>query len=303
MQDIRRNSHIKMLWSDRIFMAFIYTLLTLSLVLVLYPLIFIVSCSFSDPTNVLSGKVVFLPVDFSLYSYEQVFKYQMVMTGYRNSLIYTVLGTTISLSLTIMAAYPLAHRGFYGRRLFTAYFLFTMIFSGGLIPTYLQVKSVGMLGSMWAVIVPNAVAIWLVIIARTFFEQSIPTELYEAADLDGASDFGFLIRIVLPLSGPIIAVVALNYAVWLWNGYFDALIYLADRSQYPLQLVLRDILILNNNIDLQSVADIESAARKQGLAVVLKYSLIVVGSVPLLIVYPFVQKYFVKGMLVGAVKG
>ena len=171
-----------------------------------------------------------------------------------------------------------------------------------LIPTYLLLKDIGMINTRWAIIVPNAIAVWLIIIARTFFQQNVPEELYEAAEIDGCDDFRFLLKMVLPLSGPIMAVIALNYAVWLWNGYYDALIYLQDQHKYPLQIILRDILILNR-VDINTVSDLESALRKQGLAVVLKYSLIVIASAPLLAVYPFLQKYFVKGILIGSVKG
>ncbi len=272
------------------------------MLLVIYPIVFIVSASFSEPTNVLTGKVWLFPVDFSLFSYQAVFKNKQILNGYFNSTIYTVLGTLISVSFTIMAAFPLSRNGFYGKNIFMGIFLFTMLFSGGLIPTYLVLKNIGMINTRWAIVLPNAIAVWLVIIARTFFKQNVPEELYEAAEIDGCDDFRFLVRMVLPLSGPIIAVIALNYAVWIWNGYYDALIYLTDQKKYPLQIILRDILILNR-VDINMVSDIESQMRKQGLSVVLKYSIIVVASAPLLIIYPFLQKYFVKGILIGSVKG
>ncbi len=293
---------IRLTVPDRIFMFCVYFFLILSMLLVVYPLIFIVSASLSEPSNVLTGKVWLFPVDFSLFSYQAVFKNKQILSGYFNSAWYTLVGTAVSVSLTIMAAFPLSRKGFYGKNIFMGLFLFTMLFSGGLIPTYLLLKNIGMINTRWAIVIPNAIAVWLVIIARTFFQQNVPEELYEAAEIDGCDDFRFLIKMVLPLSGPIVAVIALNYAVWLWNGYYDALIYLTDQKKYPLQIILRDILILNR-VDINTVSDLESSMRKQGLAVVLKYSLIVVASAPLLVVYPFLQKYFVKGILIGSVKG
>lgn len=293
---------IRLSLTDRLFMGGVYLILTLSLLIVIYPLVFILSASFSDPVNVLTGKVWLFPVDFSLFSYSAVFKNKQILGGYMNSAIYTISGTAVSVVLTIMAAFPLSRKGFYGRSIFMAIFLFTMLFSGGLIPTYLLLKQLAMTNTRWAIIIPNAIAVWLVIISKTFFEQNVPEELYEAAEIDGCDDFRFLLRMVVPLAGPILAVVALNYAVWIWNGYYDALIYLTDQRKYPLQIILRDILILNR-VDISQVQDVESMMRKQGLSVVLKYSLIVVASAPLLIVYPFLQKYFVKGILIGSVKG
>jgi len=295
-------SRIKASLSDRLFMMFVYMMLVMSILLVIYPLIFVLSASFSSPTAVLTGRVWFLPVEPTLFSFETAFKFKGITSGYMNSLIYMSAGTAVATVLTTLAAFPLSRRDFYGRNAFTAIFLFTMIFSGGMIPTYIQIKDLGLLNTKWAIILPNAVAIWLVIISRTFFQQSIPEDIYEAAELDGCSDFGFLFRVVLPLSAPIIAVVALNYAVWLWNSYFDALLYFTNRNLFPLQLVMRDILIMSE-IDVSNIASIESAIRKQGLSTVLKYALIVMSAAPLLIAYPFVQQYFVHGMLVGAVKG
>jgi ABC-type glycerol-3-phosphate transport system permease component len=297
-----RGAHIKTLWPDRVFMSAVYAFLIISVSVVIYPLVFVVSASFSSTSAVLTGRVWLLPVEPTLFSFETAFKFKDIWTGYINSLVYMIVGTAVATVMTTLAAFPLSRRDFYGRKIFTAVFLFTMIFSGGIIPTYIQMKLYGLLNTRWAIILPNAVAIWLVIISRTFFQQNIPEELYEAAELDGSSDFGFLFKVVLPLSGPIIAVVALNYAVWLWNSYFDALLYFTDRGLFPLQLVMRDILILSE-IDVSNIASIESAIRKQGLATVLKYAMIVMSSAPLLIAYPFVQKFFVRGMLVGAVKG
>ena len=286
---------------DKLFNILVYFILGFSFLVVLYPLLYIVSSSFSSPDAVLTGKVWLWPVNPSLTSYTTVFRNRQIIVGYMNSFFYAGVGSFIATSLTLMAAYPLACKHFYGRRVFMGIFLFTMLFSGGLIPTYILLRNLSMINSRLAIIIPNAVAIWLVIITRTFIEN-IPGELYEAAAIDGCGDFHYFIRMIIPLSASIIAVVALNYAVTLWNGYYDALIYLSDQRKYPLQIILRDILILNR-VDINSLADIQQAAQRQGLAVSLKYSLIVVASAPLLIAYPFLQKYFVKGVMVGSVKG
>ena len=298
----QRGTRIRSSVSDRVFMAFVHVLLVLSVLVVIYPLVYVLSASFSSPAAVLTGRVWFLPVEPTLFSFETAFKFKGITSGYVNSLVYMLGGTIVATILTTLASFPLSRRDFYGRGAFTAIFLFTMIFSGGMIPTYIQIKDYGLLNTRWAIILPNAVAIWLVIISRTYFQQNIPEELYEASELDGCSDIGFMLRVVLPLSAPILAVVALNYAVWLWNSYFDALLYFTDRDLFPLQLVMRDIMIMSE-IDVSNIASIESAIRKQGLSTVLKYALIVMSAAPLLIAYPFVQKYFVRGMLVGAVKG
>lgn len=292
---------IQQSYVDVIFNVLITLILLVSMLLVLYPLIYIISASFSSPSAVLTGKVWLWPVEPSLYSYQTVFKNKQIVTGYMNSAIYASTGTMVSTMLTLMAAYPLSCKFFYGRKVFMGIFLFTMLFSGGLIPTYILLRDLGMTNTRLAIILPNAIAVWLVIITRTFFE-GIPTELYEAASIDGCSDFYYFLRILIPLSTPIIAVVALNYAVSLWNGYYDALIYLSDQKKYPLQIILRDILILNR-FDINSLSDIQAAAQRQGLAVSLKYPLIVVASAPLLMIYPFIQKYFVKGVMIGSVKG
>ena len=297
----RTGRNIKQSPVDRFFNVLILFILGFAFIAVLYPLVYIISSSFSSPDAVLTGKVWLWPVNPSLFSYATVFKNRQIIVGYGNSFFYAGAGAIIATALTLMAAYPLSCKYFYGRRVFMGIFLFTMLFSGGLIPTYILLRDLNMLNSRLAIIIPNAVAIWLVIIARTFIEN-IPGELYEAASIDGCGDFYYFIRMIIPLSTPIIAVVALNYAVNLWNGYYDALIYLSDQRKYPLQIILRDILILNR-IDINSLSDIQQAAQRQGLAVSLKYALIVVASAPLLMIYPFVQKYFVKGVMVGSVKG
>ncbi|ALS26511.1 sugar ABC transporter permease [Paenibacillus sp. 32O-W] len=285
---------------DRLFLIGVYTLLITVLAAVLYPLLFIVSSSLSSPLAVSSGRVWLFPVDFSLAGYRAVFGNSQVLTGYANSLFYAVFGTLISVTMTVALAYPLSRRTFFGRNLVMVFMTFTMLFSGGLIPTYLVVKELGMIDTRWALLIPQAVTVWQVIIARTFFQTSIPEELAEASEIDGCSDLWFMWSVVLPLSKPIVAVLVLMYAVGQWNAYFDALIYLKSQSLQPLQLVLRNILILNTSTGNMEASEM---VQRQQLADLMKYSLIVVASLPVLVIYPFVQRYFVQGMLIGSVKG
>ena len=289
---------------DRIFTFFNYLILTTLLVVVLYPLIYITSASFSDSVAVSSGRVWLWPVEPSLAGYEAIFKNRLLVSGFANSLFYTTAGTAINVVMTILAAYPLSRADLPGRAWLTFLFFFTTLFSGGLIPIYLVMRDLGLLNTRWAMLLPGALGIWNLLIMRTYFRMSIPPELYEAAQLDGANDFTYLARIVLPLSGPIIAVVALFYAIGHWNAFFSALIYLTDKSLWPLQLVLRDILV-QNQVDPSMLAglDARELARRQELRLLLKYSLIVVATLPLMLVYPFVQKHFVRGIMLGSIKG
>jgi putative aldouronate transport system permease protein len=295
-------SRVRQSTGDRVFDAVNYTFLLLCGLGVLYPLLYIVSASFSSPQAVVGGKVVLWPVQPSLLSYRAVFKYSAVLTGYLNSLIYAASGTVFGVLVTFLAAYPLARRGLYGRNLIMGLFVFTMLFSGGLIPTYLTVRRLGLVNTRLAMVVPGAVSVWNIIIMRTFFQSSIPQELFDAAEIDGASELRTMFTIVMPLSGAIFAVVVLNFAVWLWNSYFTALIYLRDASLQPLQIILRQILILNQ-MDSSMVRDVAIFVERQSLADVLRFSLIVVASAPLLMAYPFVQKYFIRGIMIGAIKG
>lgn len=297
-----KNVSIRESNGDRIFLVLIYAFLTLVLVVVLLPLLYIVSSSFSSPQAVVSGKVWLIPIDFTLAGYEAVFNNPQVGTGFLNSLFYTVVGTIINVALTVMLAYPLSRGTFYGRNFFMVLLVITMMFEGGLIPYYLVVKELHLLDTRWAMILPGALAVFQVIIARTFFQTTIPTELSEAADLDGCSDIRFILHVVLPLSKPILAVMMLMYAVGHWNAYFDALIFLRTPDLFPLQIVLRNILILNT-VDASMMANANQMLAQQGLKDLLKYSLIVVASGPVLIIYPFVQKYFVKGVMIGSLKG
>ncbi len=294
---------IGMTRNDKIFTAINYIFASLCLVLVAYPILYIVSASFSSPQAVMSGRVWLLPVEPGLQGYEAVFKDSRILTGYANSIFYAIFGTFINVSLTIMAGYPLSRKNFYGRSVIMILFTFTMLFSGGLIPTYLVVRQLGMLDTRWAMMIPNAMGVWNVIIARTFFKTTIPEELYEAAELDGCSDIKVFTKIVIPLSGAVIAVLSLFYAVGHWNSFMNALIYLRTPNLFPLQIILRQILILNQISAEMLGSDVEIAMRAQGLQDLVKYALIVVASAPLLILYPFIQKYFVKGIMIGSIKG
>ncbi|MDQ0920956.1 carbohydrate ABC transporter permease [Paenibacillus sp. V4I5] len=285
---------------DKLFLISIYVILSLLLVIVLYPLIYIFSSSFSSPSAVTSGRVWLWPVEFSIKGYATLIENPKIVTGYANSLFYTAAGTIISVMLTIMIAYPLSRKTLFGRNLLMMLITFTLLFSGGLIPTYLVVKQMGLIDTRWALLIPNAIWVWQVIIARTFFQSSIPDELIDSSEIDGCSDLRFMWSVVVPLSKPIIAVLFLMYAVGQWNSYFDALIYLKTANLFPLQLILRSIIILNNS---SNATDALKQVERQQLAELLKYSLIVVATLPVLVIYPFVQRYFVQGMLVGSVKG
>lgn len=269
----------------------------------MYPLYFVLIASFSSPERVLNGEMWILPVDITMDGYKRIFKVSSIWLGYKNSIIYTTIGTTVNIIFTLLAGYALSRKDLFGRNAIMLFLVITMFFSGGLIPTYLVVKSLGLLNTMWALILPKAVGLFNVIIAKTFFQQSIPAELLEQAKLDGCSDFTFFVKIVVPLSKAIIAVLGLFYAVGYWNSFFDALIYIADENKYPLQLVLRNILVVQNELASKFISDVESAAVQRRIAELLKYGVIVVASVPLLIAYPFVQRYFVKGVMIGSIKG
>ena len=287
---------------DRTFEMVNNALLAVALVTVGYPLIYIVSASFSSTQAVVGGRVWLWPVEFSLLGYRTIFEYRAVWAGYANTVFYTVFGTAINVVLTIMAAYPLSRRDLQGRNLFMFMITFTMIFSGGLIPTYLLVRGLGMLNTRWVMMIPNAIAAWNVIITRTYYQSTIPDELHEAAQLDGCSDVRFLMSVVVPLSGAITAVNALFYAVAHWNAFFNAFIYLSKDELYPLQIILREVLI-QNDFDNEAFTDVSDQETREGLRELLKFSLIIVASVPVLCIYPFVQKYFVRGVMIGSIKG
>jgi putative aldouronate transport system permease protein len=304
LEKLKKINRVKKIKSkeDKIFDVVNFIFLSLICLSVLYPLYFVVIASISNPDLVYNGQVWFIPKGITFEGYKRIFSDPKIWLGYKNTIIYTVLGTTIQVSLTLMAAYALSRKDLYGKSFFMIMILFTMFFSGGLIPTYLVVKQLGMLNTIWAMIIPKAIAVWNLIVARSFFESSIPNELLEAAKVDGCSNTKFFLKIVLPLSKPIIAVMVLFYAVGQWNSYFDALIYLNDESLYPLQLILRNILI-ENQLSVKMLSDLDNLAAQQQIGEIIKYGVIIVAALPLLIVYPFVQKYFVKGVLIGGVKG
>lgn len=287
---------------DKAFLFVVILVLTLFFITVLYPCIFVVSASFSSGTAVQSGRVVLFPVDPTLEGYKTVLNTPTVWVGYRNSIFYTVVGTLINLALTMTAAYCLSRKDLPGCNFIMLAFTFTMFFSGGIIPMYIQVRNLKLLNTMWSLLLPGAISVYNLIVARTFIVSSIPGELLEASQIDGCSDVRYYLSIVLPLSGAIIAVEALFYAVGHWNAYFNAMIYLSKRSLYPLTLYLREILMASN-IDPSTVTDPELQARLIDMVGIIKYALIVVAVVPVLLFYPFVQKYFVKGVMIGSVKG
>lgn len=278
-----------------------YSILFLVLLIVLYPLYFIVIASFSDPNAVYTGRVLFTPKDITFEGYQQILKDKLVWTGYINTFVYTLTGTIISVVVTIAGAFALSRPNLPGSGIMMRLIVFTMFFSGGLIPSYMLVQKLHMNNTIWALILPVAIYPWNFIVARTFFKNSVAEELYESACIDGCSDFNLFFRIALPLSGAIIAVMVLYYAVGLWNSYFPAMIYLKDESKYPLQLVLRNMLI-KNNMSSQIMAS-EALIKQQRIADLMKYGVIIVSSLPVLIMYPFVEKYFAKGVMLGAVKG
>ncbi len=287
---------------DLIFNIINYTLLGLALIIFLYPLIFIVSSSFSSVDAVVTGRVRLLPVEFSLDGYKAVFQSSKIWTGYLNSFLYMTVGTAINIFVTLLAAYPLSRKDLKGRNVIMMFFTFTMIFNGGIVPTYLVVSKLDILDSIWAMVLPGAMSVYFMIIAKTFFQETIPVELQEAAQMEGCSTPKLIWHVILPLSRAIIAVLVLFYAISHWNSYFDALMYLNTEDKQPLQIVLREILIRNQQ-NASMMKDAVLLEKSEGLKQLLKYALIVVSSLPVLCIYPFVQKYFVKGVMIGSVKG
>jgi ABC-type glycerol-3-phosphate transport system permease component len=271
---------------------------------VLYPLIYVISASLSETSAVTSGEVWLFPIGFSTNAYTAVFESPLLFRSILNSLFYAGMVIAIGTFATMAGGYALSRRDLPGRNLLTFAFMITMLFSGGMIPTYLVVRDLGLLNTVWSMILPGAVSVWQLIISRAFFSQTIPHELLESAKMDGASDFTFFFKVVLPLSVPVIAVNMLLYGVTTWNAYFNGLIYLTDEELYPLQLAMRNILV-QNTFDPAKMAGVDPTkiAEMQAIAGKLKYALIVIASIPPLLAYPFVQKHFVKGMMIGSVKG
>lgn len=288
--------------SNKIFDVVNHLILFFLMMIVLYPLYFIVIASFSAPDAVSRGEVLLLPKGFNIKGYQQIFKYKDIWTGYGNSILYTVVGTTVNIIATIPAAFAFARKELVGKKLLMLLFAFTMFFGGGLIPTYLLIQNLHIDNTMWALVLPGAVGVYNLIVARTFFEQSIPEELYEASVMDGSDHFKYFFHVVLPISKPILAVMILIYAVGHWNAYFNALIYLVDRNKFPLQVILREILIQQQTVT-GGASNMQAMELQRQLAEMIKYGVIVVSSLPVLCLYPFIQKHFVKGMMIGAVKG
>ena len=296
-----RSTSIRLSRTDRSFYIVNTVFLVFAFLVVLLPLMNVVAHSLSSPEAVARGRVWLFPVEVTGFAYEQIMESRQIITGHYNSLIYASVGTALNVVLTVMAAYPLSRKGFFGRNAITFFFAFTMFFNGGMIPRYLIVKSLGLIDSRWAMILPEAVIIWFVIIARTFFQNTIPDDLYDAAEIDGASDLRIMFRVVIPLSGPIVAVLCLFYAVGHWNRYFDALIFLKSEDLWNLQLVLRNV--MHSAAATLDQGNIGAALRAQERIEVIKYAVIVFAALPVMILYPFVQRYFVKGVMIGSIKG
>lgn len=303
-RNIHKTIKIKEQGSDLVFTIVNYILISIVFLIVAYPLLYVISASFSSSTAIIQGRVKILPVDFTFEGYKAVFAYKAVISGYLNSIFYMVVGTVLNVACTIMIAYPLSRKDLRGRGIVVGMLIFTMMFNAGMIPNYLLNKSLHLIDTRWVMILPKALNVWNVMITVAFFKNTLPEELLEASKIDGCDDFTYIRKVVIPLSKAILAVITLYYAVDHWNSYFDAMLYVRKISLRPLQLVLRDILVENKvSMDMLGSIDPEQLAVKENLATLLKYSLIIVSSAPLMVMYPFVQKHFVKGVMVGSVKG
>ena len=293
------NKKMRILSSDRRFYMISYFLIGFLTILVLYPIIYVLATSFSSPAAVARGEVWLWPVDFSLEGYKAVLQYKDVWIGYRNTIFYTSVGTFINIAMTLACAYPLSRKQLHGKGPIMFLFTFTMLFSGGMIPNYILVKNLKIMNTIWAMLLPGCMSVYNMIVARTFIQHNIPNELLEASKMDGCSDVRFFFRILLPLSKAMIAVLALWYAVGHWNAYFNAFLYLSDKDLFPLQLFLKSVLVQN---EFATMIDPELAEQMTEMRNLIKYALIVVSTAPLFAFYPFVQKYFVKGVMIGSVK-
>lgn len=297
----KKQSTIKNSTSDRAFMIIIGIIMTIVSILILYPLYYVIIASFTDPNIVNTGKLLLYPEKLFLEGYIRIFQIKSIWIGYANTILYTTVGTMVSVILTVPGAYVLSRKDFVGRKIIMYFITFTMFFQGGIIPLFLVIQNINIYNTIWAVTLPYAVSVWNLIICRSFFNESISDELLNAAQIDGAEDFEFFFKIVLPLSKTIIAVMILFYATTLWNSYFPALMFLMDNDKMPLQVILRDLIIVNQISGM--TGDVEEMERRMKLAEQLKYGIILVATLPMLIIYPFIQKYFVKGIMIGAVKG
>lgn len=303
-----RKTRIRISRGDRLFVLLNATLLILLFVLLIYPVLFVIAASFSAPEMANAGKVILLPKGFTLDGYRMILRYDEIWLGYANTFFYTFVGTLLNLLFTIPCAYALSRRDLPGRGIIMVLFMFTMYFSGGLIPRYLNIKQLGLLNTRSVLLISGLVSTYNVIVSRTFFASAISWELHEAARVDGASDMCTFVSIILPLSKPILVVMALYYGVGRWNSYFDAMVYLRDRALYPLQLFLREILIKSqlSKAMLANAADVDTAlalANQASDANLVKYCVIIVSTVPMLAIYPWLQKFFAKGVMIGSLKG
>ena len=286
---------------DVVFDVILYTICALLLIVILYPLWFIIIASFSDPSAVAGGHVWLWPVGFTLEGYQELLRQPQVWLGYRNTIAYTVVGTLIALAVNIPAAYALSRKDLWGRKGLMGLYVFTMFFSGGLIPIFLTVQQAGLYNTFWVLVLPFSVSAYNIIVARTFFETSLPPDLWDAAQIDGCGNLRFFFTMALPLSKAVISVIDLWTAVDQWNSYFNALIYIRDENLYPLQLIMRNILITNQNFAALGTGEAAMIAMRR--ANLVRYAMIIVATVPIMCVYPFIQKYFDQGVMIGAVKG
>ncbi|SDB62801.1 carbohydrate ABC transporter permease [Butyrivibrio sp. INlla16] len=299
--NIKKSEFARASIGDKAFLLVGYILLAAFVMAIIGPVVYIIVASFMDPITLQNKGIVFDFSKWTLTAYERVMTNPQIWIGFRNAIIYSVLFAVISVFITLLCAYPMSRDDFKGKKFFNAIFIITMFFGGGLIPTYLLISNMGLLDTMWAVILPGSFSVWNMIIARTYY-KGIPSELREAADVDGANELVFFFRILLPVCTPLIAVLILWQFVGMWNSYFDAMIYLNSADKQPLQLVLRAILI-QNEPDPGMIADMQSTAQRAQLAELLKYATIIISSLPLIVMYPFFQKYFDSGIMVGSVKG
>lgn len=297
------NIKIKLTPVDRSFYVVVDVYLAICGIIVLLPLLHVLAQSLSDPMMVIAGRVSFFPINPTPDIYSQVIKSKNIMTGFMNTLFYAGVGTCLNLFMTVICAYPLARKGLWGRKVIVFIFTFTMMFGGGMIPTYLVIKQLGLIDTRAVMILPGAITVWNMIMCRTYFMSSIPEELYESASLDGASDIRILVSMVVPLSVPILAVMVLFYAVGHWNSYFDAMIYLNSPELYNIQLVLRNAINDVKSISENGASDMANMVKNEANGEAIKYVLIVITMIPVMIIYPFVQKYFIKGIMIGSIKG
>ena len=299
---MKKSKFRQMSTGDRVFTIVNYSLLMLVLIIELYPLVYVVAASFSDPQAAVSGKVFLFPVNPTLKGYAAVFKNKKILTGFSNSIFYLIVGTVLNLVMTMLCAYPLSRKEFRARGFLSMFFVFTMYFSGGMVPAYILVNKLGMINTRWSMIIPMAMSTYNMIICRTYIVNSIPDELYEASQMDGCTPFRYMLSVVVPLSKPILAVLTLYYGVVRWNDYFNAMLYLYKDNLQPLTIVMKEILIMSQ-VDMTQVTDASAVSKLQGMSELLKYSTIVVASLPVMLLYPLIQKHLVKGVMIGAVKG